>query len=113
MKKLVALILLISCVLACSMLAGCISAKSDKTTVVFYHTMGQNLRTVLQKYIAEFNKIHPEIVIDEQSIGGYDDVRDQVINELQQANSRARILLSRPRRDLSPLEKGHRLSTRI
>lgn len=83
MKKLVALILLISCVLACSMLAGCTGAKSDKTTVVFYHTMGQNLRTVLQKYIAEFNKIHPEIVIDEQSIGGYDDVRDQVINELQ------------------------------
>ena len=83
MKKLVALILLISCVLACSMIVGCSGAKSDKTTVVFYHTMGQNLRTVLQKYIAEFNKIYPEIVIDEQSIGGYDDVRDQVINELQ------------------------------
>ena len=84
MKKIIALILLLSCIFACFMLSGCSGAKKDdKTTVVFYHTMGQNLRVVLQKYIAEFNKIHPEIVIDEQSIGGYDDVRDQVINELQ------------------------------
>lgn len=83
MKKIVALILLISCVLACSMLAGCSGTKDNRTQVVFYHTMGQNLRTVLQKYIADFEKLHPDIHIDEQSIGGYDDVRDQVINELQ------------------------------
>lgn len=82
MKKIVALILFISCVFACFMLTGC-TEKDNRTQVVFYHTMGQNLRTVLQKYIAEYEKLHPDIHIDEQSIGGYDDVRDQVINELQ------------------------------
>ena len=83
MKKIVALILLLSCIAACFMLSGCSGNKDNRTQVVFYHTMGQNLRTVLQKYIAEFEKLHPDIHIDEQSIGGYDDVRDQVINELQ------------------------------
>ena len=28
-------------------------------TIRFYHTMGSNLSTVLDKYIVEFNKIYP------------------------------------------------------
>lgn len=95
MKKIVAILLFLSCLLSCFLFAGCEGTNPEssgngngdgaenKITVTFYHTMGQNLRPVLQKYIAEFNKIHPEIVIDEQAIGGYDDVRDQVITELQ------------------------------
>ena len=95
MKKLVALVL--TAVLAAALvLSGC-SIKGNGSSsggskivdpekeieVVFYHTMGANLRSVLQKYITEFNKIYPKITINEQSIGGYDDVRDQVITELQ------------------------------
>lgn len=95
MKKLIALVLTV--VLAAALvLSGCSlngngsSSGGSKVVdpdaeieVVFYHTMGANLRSVLQKYIVEFNKIYPKITINEQSIGGYDDVRDQVITELQ------------------------------
>lgn len=84
MKKIVAMLLLVSMVAVCLILTGCgTESKSNQIEVVFYHTMGQNLRPVLQKYIEQFNKIHPEIKITEESIGGYDDVRDQVITELQ------------------------------
>ncbi len=86
MKKVLAIVLavacLLPCLLPCLLLAGC-GGQKEGIEVVFYHTMGANLRAVLQKYIAEFNKIHPEITIVESSIGGYDDVRDQVITELQ------------------------------
>lgn len=84
MKKLIACLLLLSMCLSCLVLVGCKKKDSgEQVEVVFYHTMGQNLRAVLQKYIASFNEEHPEITITESSIGGYDDVRDQVITELQ------------------------------
>ena len=101
MKKIISLILALACIASCLfILASCakeVETNNQETTasgsgtdtpsetieVRFYHTMGQNLRPVLQKYIAEFNKLHPEITIVEEAIGGYDDVRDQVITELQ------------------------------
>ena len=94
MKRTLTLFLAVCMLLACVMFASCAgggsgsSGNSDKANpgkveVVFYHTMGQNLRPILQKYIAEFNKIYPDITITESAIGGYDDVRDQVITELQ------------------------------
>ncbi|MBP5255594.1 MAG: hypothetical protein J6Z80_00920, partial [Clostridia bacterium] len=85
MKKTLALIMSFVMLMTCLLLSACGqgSGSGKEVTVTFYHTMGANLRTVLQKYIASFNKIHPEIIIDEKSIGGYDDVRDQVITELQ------------------------------
>ena len=101
MKKIIALILL-AFVLCTGILTSCSGGgtntpddtkgsgeqsthtiPTENVTVVFYHTMGKNLRDVLVKYIAEFNKVYPNITIDEQSIGGYDDVRDQIITELQ------------------------------
>ncbi len=51
-------------------------------TITFYHTMGANLTTVLDAYIAEFNKLYPNIHIDYTSVGGYDDVRDQISTEI-------------------------------
>ncbi len=102
MKKFIALMLLV-CMLVCGFLTACNNndgsnnpddsgSQGSKTThsiptgdvtVTFYHTMGKNLSDVLVKYIAEFNKVYPNITIDQQTIGGYDDVRDQVITELQ------------------------------
>jgi len=99
MKKIIALILL-TFVLCTGALTACSGGgttedtnkpgeqsshtiPTEDVTVVFYHTMGKNLRDVLVKYIAEFNKVYPNITIDEQSIGGYDDVRDQIITEIQ------------------------------
>ena len=54
----------------------------DKITITFYHTMGEALRTVLDRYIVEFNKLYPNIIIQHKQVGGYDDVRDQIMVEL-------------------------------
>ena len=51
-------------------------------TITFYHTMGQNLRDVLDRYIVEFNKIYPNITVNHQQVGGYEDVRDQIKTEI-------------------------------
>lgn len=58
----------------------------SEVTVKFYHTMGSNLTTVLNYYIEEFNKIYPNIHIQSESIGGYDDVRDQISTEITVGN---------------------------
>ena len=47
---------------------------SDSVSIVFYHTLGENMQDVLDKYIAEFNKIYPNITIIHKQIGSYDDV---------------------------------------
>ena len=51
-------------------------------TIKFYHTMGENLRTVLDAYIVEFNKIYPNITIQHEQVGSYDDVRNQISKEI-------------------------------
>ena len=44
----------------------------EKVTVTFWHTMGAALTTVLKDHIAEFNKIYPNIKIEQKSQGDYD-----------------------------------------
>ena len=51
-------------------------------TITFYHTMGANLQGVLKEAIASFNEIYPNIIVEEQSVGKYDDVRNQIQSEL-------------------------------
>ena len=58
----------------------------SETTIVFYHTMGANLREVLEKHIAKFNKMYPNITIEHRQIGTYDDVRDQIKTEIPVGN---------------------------
>ena len=55
-------------------------------TIRFYHTMGQNLRDVLTTYIAEFNKLYPNITVEEDQVGSYNDVRDQIKTEITTGN---------------------------
>ena len=55
---------------------------STPVTITFYHTMGQALRDVLDKYIVEFNKLYPNITVNHEQVGGYDDVRDQIKTEI-------------------------------
>ncbi len=55
-------------------------------TLRFYHTMGTNLSTVLDEYIAEFNKLYPNIHIEWTQVGSYDDVRDQISTEITVSN---------------------------
>ena len=58
----------------------------SEVTIVFYHTMGSNLSDVLNIYIEEFNKLYPNIHIQHEQVGGYDDVRDQIKTELTVGN---------------------------
>ncbi len=55
-------------------------------TIYFDHTMGSNLREVLDLYIAEFNKLYPNITIVHEQVGNYDDVRDNIAVELTVGN---------------------------
>ena len=55
-------------------------------TLRFYHTMGQYLRDVLDDAIQDFNEIYPNITIDHSQVGNYDDVRDQIKNEIVVGN---------------------------
>ena len=59
----------------------------SEVTITFYHTMGQNLRDVLDLYIVEFNKLYPNITIEHEQVGGYDDVRSQISTELTAGES--------------------------
>lgn len=54
----------------------------SEVTITFYNTMGANLSGVLETYIAEFNKLYPNITIVSTQVGGYDDVREQIVTEI-------------------------------
>ena len=98
MKKiLVALLLLIAMVANCVMLASCdmFGGSNDgedeewnnevvegKINITFYHTMGENLRTVLNAYLEDFEAMYPNIHVIHEPVGGYDDVRSQISTEL-------------------------------
>ncbi len=58
----------------------------SKVTIRFYHTMGSNLKAVLDTYIEEFNKIYPNITVETTTIGSYDDVRNQIGTEIPVGN---------------------------
>jgi len=58
----------------------------SEVTVKFYHTMGQNLRDVLEIYIAEFNALYPKIKIEHEQVGGYDDVKSQISTQINVGN---------------------------
>ncbi len=88
MKKLVSMLLLLAMLISCvpGHAAGFeVPAEGydgSEVTITFYHTMGSNLTPVLDYYIAEFNKLYPNIHIEYTSVGGYDDVRDQISTEI-------------------------------
>ena len=87
MKKLVSMLLVLAmmlCVAGVSVAeeAAVPAYDGSEVTITFYNTMGSNLTTVLDAYIAEFNAIYPNIKIEYTSVGGYDDVRDQISKEI-------------------------------
>ena len=100
MKRFIALILSLAICFGClTLLAGCGGNRTaadfvipeggydgSEVTITFYHTMGENLRTVLDAYIEEFNKIYPNITVVHKQVGGYDDVRKQISTEITVGN---------------------------
>ena len=101
-KRILSLLLVLA--MAITMLAGCggnngNSSKptanfdvpeggydGSEVTITFYHTMGANLRGVLELYIEEFNKIYPNITVVHEQVGSYDDVRDQISTQITVGN---------------------------
>ena len=43
---------------------------STPVTITFYHTMGQNLRDVLDRYVEQFQALYPNITVNHQQVGG-------------------------------------------
>ncbi len=94
MKKIVAslllVVMLVGLMTACAPAAKTNSAfqvpeggyDGSAVTITFYNTMGSNLTPVLDAYIAEFNKLYPNITVNYTSVGGYDDVREQIATEI-------------------------------
>ena len=91
-KTLVALLLLVTMLVNIFAMASCDLINPDKgdgngevegkINIVFYHTMGENLRTVLNVYIEEFEELFPNIHVIHEQVGSYDDVRDTISTEL-------------------------------
>lgn len=67
---------------ACAALTSCKPADTSHT-IVFYHTMGDSLQTVLNTAVERFEKKFPGWKIDHSQVGGYDDVRDTIVGDLQ------------------------------
>ena len=55
---------------------------TEQVTISFKHTMGANLQAVLDRYIAEFNKIYPNIKIEHVSAGGWGDINGAINTEI-------------------------------
>lgn len=55
---------------------------NSAVTIVFYHTMGQNLQEPLNQALEEFKELYPNITVDHRPVGGYDDVRDQIEKDI-------------------------------
>lgn len=100
-KKIISVLLLACMVIGLFATTGCSNNKTlfagnfeipeggydgSEVTITFYHTMGDNLKAVLDAYIEEFNKLYPNIHIENEQVGGYDDVRDQIKTELTVGN---------------------------
>ena len=51
-------------------------------TITFSHTMGANLRAVLDNYIPEFNALYPNITVVHSQDGGYDDLKNQISTKI-------------------------------
>lgn len=97
-KRILSMLLVLAMVVA--MMTGCggktvaeanfdvpeVGYDGSEVTITFYHTMGANLREVLDLYIAEFNKLYPNIHIEHSQVGGYDDVREQIATEITAGN---------------------------
>lgn len=55
----------------------------NPVTIRFYHSMGQSKQDILADYIAEFNKLYPNITVDTSiKFGDYDAIRDKINTEI-------------------------------
>lgn len=65
-------------------------------TIKFYSTMGDTLQKTFNSYLEDFNEIYPNIHVDAQFIGGYEDVRNQMSTELAAGKSEVNLAYCYP-----------------
>ena len=58
----------------------------SEVTIMFYHTMGAALTSILTDAITEFNKLYPNITVEHQSYGNYDALLSQISTEVTVGN---------------------------
>ena len=58
----------------------------SKVTIKFLHTMGAKLREVLDYHIDEFEKLYPNITVEHDTGGSYDDLRSKISKQLTVGN---------------------------
>ena len=109
MKKFLSLLMALTMLMACTACFGSAESASDpaaydgsEVNITFYNTMGSNLTPVLDTYIEEFNKLYPNIHVSYTSVGGYDDVRDQISKEITVGGSRWMLTLTARRPSPAP-----------
>ena len=95
-KRIVAILLALSVLMSLAMLTGCNNNSGNsgnfvipeggydgsEVTIRFDHTMNASYAEVLDRHIAEFNKLYPNIKVEHGQVGGYDDVRDNIAVQL-------------------------------
>ena len=98
MKKIIALCLLAVMLVGMLSMTGCQKKPTNAqanfvvpeggfdvnqpVSITFTHTMGANLQSVLDYYIAEFNKLYPNITITHESAGGWGDINGRINTEI-------------------------------
>ncbi len=70
--------------------------EDNEVTIKFYSTMGQSLQDVFNRYLDKFNEIYPNIHVESQFIGGYDDVMDQMSTEIASGKSEVNVTYCYP-----------------
>lgn len=87
MKKIVALALTATMTLACMspLLAGCddTGISDYEHTIIFYSSQGDSLVNQTKVAIASFEAKYPDWKVSHQTQGGYDDVKEKVVTDLQ------------------------------
>mgnify|MGYP004557743205 FL=1 len=86
MKKLLPILLVLMMLCSTAFAAGFeVPAEGydgSEVTITFCTQQGTALQEVTNNYIAEFNKLYPNIHIEHTTQGSYDDVRDQIVTDI-------------------------------
>ncbi len=114
MKKILSIILLITCLVSSLALTSCDNGNGgsetpktefqipeggyngEEVTITFYHSMGQKLTEHVTNAIGRFNAIYPNITIELAHYSDYDSVRDQIVTEISAGGTDANIAFCYP-----------------
>lgn len=85
MKKVLGIILVLVILVPCcfAILTGCKTSTDYAHTIIFYSSQGDALQSVTANAIENFEKKYPGWKVEHVTPGGYDQVRDKIIQDFQ------------------------------